>query len=47
MTWVNIGAIFLVIVVGSFIAGFIEAWLEQRKHEKEKGSKLWLKKGSN
>ena len=47
MTWVNIGLFFVVIVVGCFIAGFIEAWLEQRKREKEKGSKLWLKKGSN
>ena len=34
MTWWDIGLIFVLLVVGSFIAGFIEAWLEQRKQDK-------------
>lgn len=41
LTWGDIGAIFLVLVVGSLvaglIAGFIESWWEQRKREKDKG----------
>jgi len=38
MTWGDIGAFFAVLVVGSFIAGFIETWREQRKWHKEHGS---------
>ena len=34
MTWGDIGAIFAVLVVGSFIAAFIETWWEQRQREK-------------
>ncbi|GAI69819.1 unnamed protein product, partial [marine sediment metagenome] len=33
--WGDIGAIFAVLVVGSFVAGFIDAWWEQRKRDKE------------
>jgi len=35
LTWWDIGLLFVVIVVGSFIAGFIETWLEQRRRDKE------------
>ncbi len=34
-TWWDIGLFFVVIVVGSLVAGFIETWLEQRKWRKE------------
>ena len=38
MTWGDVGAIFLVLVVSSLvaglIAGFIETWWEQRKRKK-------------
>lgn len=37
MTWGAIVAIFAVLVVGSFIAGFIETWWEQRQREKNQG----------
>jgi len=40
MTWWDIGTIFVVLVLGSFIAGFVDAWLEQRKRDKK------TKKGS-
>jgi len=36
MTWGDVGAIFAVLVVGSFIAGFVDAWLEQRKWDKKR-----------
>ena len=35
MTWGDVGAFFAVIVVGGFIAGFVDAWLEQRKWDKK------------
>ncbi len=35
MTWGDVGVIFLVLMVGCFIAGFIETWLEQRKRGRE------------
>ncbi len=35
MTWEDIGLIFAVIVMGSFIAGFVDAWLQQRKWDKK------------
>jgi len=35
MTGWDIGLIFVVIVVGSLIAGFVDAWLEQRKWDKK------------
>ncbi|MBA7603053.1 hypothetical protein ES703_10155 [subsurface metagenome] len=37
MTWWNIGLIFVMIVVGSLLAGFVETWLEQRKWNKKGG----------
>lgn len=37
MTWGDIGAMFAVLVVGSLVAGFISAWWEQRKWDKNKG----------
>ncbi|MBA7588645.1 hypothetical protein ES708_30710 [subsurface metagenome] len=40
MAWGDVGAFFVVIVVGGFIAGFVDAWLEQRKWDKK------TKKGS-
>ncbi len=36
MTWVDIGLIFLVVVVGSLVAGIIAAWWEERKRDKNK-----------
>jgi uncharacterized membrane protein YraQ (UPF0718 family) len=36
MTWGDVGAIFAVLVVGSFIAGAVDTWLEQRKWDKKK-----------
>jgi len=36
MTGWDIGLIFVVIVVGSFIVGFVETWREQRKWDKKK-----------
>ena len=36
MTWVDIWASFLVVVMSSLVMGFIDAWLEQRKREKTK-----------
>ena len=35
MTWGDIGLIFAVIVVGSFVAGAIDAWQEERKWDKK------------
>ncbi|MBA7644673.1 hypothetical protein ES703_52418 [subsurface metagenome] len=35
MTWGDVGAFFAVIVVGSFVVGFVDAWLEQRKWDKK------------
>ena len=35
MTWGDVGAFFVVIVVGSFVAGFVDTWWEQRKWHKE------------
>ncbi|MBA7548268.1 hypothetical protein ES705_40719 [subsurface metagenome] len=35
ITWGDVGAFFAVLVVGSFVAGFVDAWLEQRKWDKE------------
>ncbi|MBA7536957.1 hypothetical protein ES705_29223 [subsurface metagenome] len=35
ITWGDIWAVLLVLVVGSFIAGFVDAWWEQRKRERE------------
>ncbi len=34
MTWVDIGLIFLVVVVGSVVAGIIATWWEERKRDK-------------
>ena len=37
LQWPTLGewiAFFLILIVGSFIAGFIDAWLEQRKRKK-------------
>ena len=36
MTWGDVGAFFAVLVVGSLIAGFVDAWLEQRKRNKKR-----------
>ncbi|MBA7659030.1 hypothetical protein ES703_66993 [subsurface metagenome] len=36
MTWGAIGAIFLVLVVVSLVAGFVDAWWEQRQRDKDK-----------
>ncbi len=44
MTWGDVGAFFVVIVVGGLIAGFVDAWLEQRKWDKKTkkgGRDLW------
>ena len=38
MTWGDVGACFAVIVVGGFIAGFVETWWEQRKRDKEQNA---------
>ena len=35
LTLGDIGLIFIVIVVGSLVAGFVDTWLEQRKGDKE------------
>ena len=35
MTWWDIGAIFVVLVLGSFVIGFVDAWWHQRKWDKE------------
>ena len=35
MTWWDIGLIFVVLVVGCFIAAFVDIWREQRKRHKE------------
>ncbi len=37
MTWGDIGLMVAVLVVGSFIAGAVDAWWEQRKWDKNKG----------
>ena len=31
MTWGDVGAILAVLAMGSFIAGLVDAWLEQRE----------------
>lgn len=36
MTWWDIGSIFVVIVIGCFVAGAIATWWEQRKWDKKK-----------
>ncbi|MBA7619251.1 hypothetical protein ES703_26588 [subsurface metagenome] len=36
MAWGDVGAFFAVVVVGGFIAGFVDAWLEQRKRDNKK-----------
>jgi Na+-driven multidrug efflux pump len=36
LTWGDILGFFLVLVVGSFIAGFVETWWEKRKWDKQK-----------
>ncbi len=41
MTWGDVGAFFAVLVAGSFIAGFVDAWLQQRKRDKENRGELW------
>ena len=38
MTALEIFGVVVVIVAGSFIAGFVETWLEQRKWNKKKGA---------
>ncbi|GAH72408.1 unnamed protein product [marine sediment metagenome] len=35
-TWGNAGAIFGMLVMISFVAGFVDVWWEQRKREKNK-----------
>jgi hypothetical protein len=35
ITWGDVGAFFAVLVVGSLVAGFVDAWLEQRKWDKK------------
>jgi len=35
LAWGDIGAIFAVLVVGSFIAGAVDVWWTQRKWDKE------------
>ena len=35
LTWGDVGAFFAVLVVGSFIAGFVDTWLEQREWDKK------------
>jgi hypothetical protein len=43
MTWGDVGAFFAVIMVGSLVAGFVDAWLQQRKcARKKKGGELAL-----
>lgn len=36
ITWGDVGAFFVVLVVGSLVAGFADAYLEQRKWDKNK-----------
>ena len=36
LTWGDVGTFFAVLVVGSLVAGFIDAWREQRKWHKTK-----------
>ena len=35
MAWGDVGAFFAVLVVGSFIAGAVATWLEQRQRNKK------------
>ena len=35
MTWSEVGLLFLVLVIASFIAGFVETAWEERKRNKE------------
>ena len=35
LTWGDIGTFFIVLVVGSLVAGFVDAWWEQRKWDKK------------
>ncbi len=35
LTWGDVGAMFAVLVVGSFIAGAVAAWWEDRKWDKK------------
>ena len=37
LTWGDILVMFVVIVVGSFVAGAVATWWEQRKRDKPKG----------
>jgi len=37
MTWGAVGVLFVVIVVGSLVAGFVDTWWEDRKRDKIKG----------
>jgi hypothetical protein len=37
ITWGDIGAMVAVLVVGSFVAGAVATWWEQRKWDKNKG----------
>jgi len=36
MTFADIVIIFIIVVAGCFVAGFISAWWEQRKRDKTK-----------
>jgi len=36
MTWGDVGLIFVVLVVGSFVAGAVATWWEQRKWDKKR-----------
>ena len=45
MTLGDVGAFFAVIVVGSFVAGFVDTWLEQRKWDKKKRGEFSGSKG--
>lgn len=47
ITWADIGLLFLVLVVGSFIAGVIETALEDRKRRREQAEREELQRRGN
>lgn len=50
LQWPTLGewiSLFLVLVGGSFIAGFAATWWEQRKRDKDKKGELWVNRLKN
>ncbi|MBA7526530.1 hypothetical protein ES705_18692 [subsurface metagenome] len=39
LTWGDIGLIFVVVLVGCLVAGFIAAWWEDRKWKRDKNKR--------